>query len=136
MAITGRCYCGALRYEVEGEPVFKGQCHCRECQFITGGGPNIFMGVPAAGLRFVEGEPKGFTREDLEGPATREFCANCGTHILTRTPRNPTVVILKVGTLDDAAVFDGPQIAIWTDDMPPYHRIPEGVATYPKFPGA
>ncbi len=135
MAITGRCYCGGLRYEIEGQPVFKGQCHCRECQFFSGGGPNIFMGVPTSALRYVEGEPKGFTRDDLEGPATREFCATCGTHILTRTPRNPAVVILKVGTLDDPSAFDGPQIAIWTDDMQPYHTIPEGVATFPKFPG-
>lgn len=135
MAMTGRCYCGELRYEIEGQPVFKGQCHCRECQHISGGGPNIFMGVPTASLRYVEGEPKGFTRADLEGPATREFCANCGTHILTRTPRNPAVVILKVGTLDDTSVFEGPQIAIWTDDMPAYHTIPEGVATFPRFPG-
>ena len=38
MAITGRCYCGAVRYEADGPPAFKGQCHCRECQYISGGG--------------------------------------------------------------------------------------------------
>ena len=32
MVIEGGCYCGALRYRAEGEPVFAGQCHCRECQ--------------------------------------------------------------------------------------------------------
>jgi hypothetical protein len=28
MRAEGHCYCGALRYRAEGEPVFKGQCHC------------------------------------------------------------------------------------------------------------
>lgn len=135
MAMTGRCYCGALKYEVSASPIFNGQCHCRECQYISGGGPNIFMGVPTGALTYVEGEPKGFARDDIEAPATREFCGACGTHVLTRTPRNPAVVILKVGTLDDPSQYPGPQIAIQTDDMQPYHLIAEGVARFPRFPG-
>lgn len=135
MTLTGRCYCGALRYEAEGPAMFKGACHCRECQYISGGAANLFMVLPAAGFRYVEGEPKSFSRADLDGPAAREFCGHCGTHILTRTPRNPGVVILKVGTLDDPSVYEGPQAAIWTDDKQPWHLIAEGVATFPKFPG-
>ena len=35
MQVEGGCYCGAVRYRAEGEPAFRGQCHCRECQYIT-----------------------------------------------------------------------------------------------------
>jgi len=135
MSITGRCYCGELRYEAEAQPIFRAQCHCRECQYISGGGANFVLGVPAASFRYVHGEPKAFKRQDLAEPAIREFCGTCGTHILTRTPRNSEVVILKVGTLDDPTVFGGSQIAIWTVDKQPYHHIAEGVATFPGFPG-
>ena len=38
MKVTGGCYCGALRYEAEGDPIMKGECHCRECQYLTGSG--------------------------------------------------------------------------------------------------
>ena len=132
--ITGRCYCGAVKYEAAGEPRFKGQCHCRECQYISGGGPNYFMAMPESGFRYVHGKAKGFTRSDLATPGTREFCETCGTHIITRTPFDASVVILKVGTLDDPSAYAGPQAAIWTDDKQPYHLIAEGVATFPKFP--
>jgi hypothetical protein len=136
MTTTGGCYCRELRYEAEGAALFKAQCHCRECQYISGGGPNMVMGVPAAGFRYVKGQPKSFSRSDLDTPATREFCPTCGTHILTRVHGNNDMLVLKIGTLDDTSVYGGPQMAIWLDDKPAYHLVPEGVATFPKFPGA
>lgn len=135
MSLTGGCYCGAVRYEAEGAPRFKGQCHCRECQYITGGAANLFMVMPAEGFRYVKGEPARFAREDLADPVTREFCGKCGTHLATRLKRDPSMVILKIGTLDDPKVYEGPQIAIWMSEAQPYHLVAEGVPQLPGFPG-
>jgi hypothetical protein len=135
MTLSGGCYCGAVRYEAGGEPRFRGQCHCRECQYISGGSENLFMIMPAAEFRYVKGQPKGFTRSDLAAAGTREFCPECGTHLTTRTPADASIVILKVGTLDDPSVFGGPQAAIWTSDKQAFHLIPEGIPTFPGFPG-
>ncbi|RMD82765.1 MAG: GFA family protein [Candidatus Dadabacteria bacterium] len=133
MKVTGRCYCGTLRYEAEGEPLFKGQCHCRECQYISGGGPNYVLGMPEQGFRYTQGTPKAFRRKDLERPVTREFCPECGTHVLTRAPGYPAVM-LKVGTLDDPAVFEGPQVAIYTIDKQPFHHVPPGIPAFERMP--
>ena len=100
MKLEGGCYCGAVRYVAEGEPSLKAQCHCRECQYISGGSANMFLLMPPDGFRYTKGTPKTFSRSDLENPVTREFCAECGTHLTTRRPGLPAV-ILKVGTLDD-----------------------------------
>jgi len=135
MAMTGGCYCGALRFEAEGPAVFKGACHCRECQHISGGGANVFMGLPAKGFRYTKGAPKTFTRKDLDAPVTREFCGECGAPTLSRIPSNPDLVIVKVGAFDDPSVYDGPQIAIWMDEARPYHLVAEGVAKFPRLPG-
>jgi hypothetical protein len=134
MAVEGGCYCGAVRYRAEGDPLFKGQCHCRECQYISGGGPNFVMGMPEGGFSITKGQTKTFRRSDLENPAAREFCPECGTHVLTRAPAMKAVM-LKVGTLDDPSVFGASQMAIYLCDRQPFHQVPEGIPTFERLPG-
>jgi hypothetical protein len=132
MKFEGGCYCGNVRYEAEGEPMMKAQCHCRECQYIAGGAPNLFMILKTDEFRYTKGAPKLFARSDLEKPVSREFCPDCGTHMVTR-PQRP-VVVVKVGTLDDPKLFGGPQAAIYTIDQQPFHQIPEGIPTFERLP--
>ena len=135
MKIEGGCYCGLLRYEAEGDALFAGQCHCRECQYVSGGHPNVVVGMPEAGFAYTKGAPKTFARKDLESPVNREFCAECGTHILTRSPALPGAVLIKVGTFDDPSLFEGPQMVIYTVDAQGFHHIPEGVPAFERAPG-
>ncbi|HJQ83380.1 MAG TPA: GFA family protein [Candidatus Binatia bacterium] len=135
MRLEGGCYCGSVRYQAEGDALFKGQCHCRECQYISGGHPNLVIGMPAPGFSYVKGKAKGFSRKDLADPVTREFCAECGTHLLSRTPRLPGGVLIKVGTLDDPSVFGGPDMVIFTVDKQRFHHVPDGVPAFERLPG-
>jgi hypothetical protein len=135
MELQGGCYCGALRYRASGDPLFKGQCHCRECQYVSGGHPNVVMGMPESGFSYGKGTPKKFSRADLPNPVTREFCAECGTHLLTRTPNLPGAVLLKVGTFDDPSLFGRPQMVIFTIDKQSFHHVPDGVPTFERLPG-
>ncbi len=132
MRLEGGCYCGQVRYVAEGVPLMQAQCHCRECQYITGGGPNMFLAASPDGFKFTKGTPKQFARKDLENPVTREFCPECGTHLVTRPKLRP-VVIVKVGTLDDPKQFT-PQLAINTIDKQAFHQIPEGMPAFERFP--
>lgn len=134
MAIGGGCYCGAVRYSAGGDPLFKVQCHCRECQYVSGGHPNVTMGMAEANFAYTKGKPKGFRRSDLENGVTREFCAECGTQLLSRAPGVPGAVLLKVGTLDDPSVFGKPAMAIYTIDRQAFHHVPEGIAVFERTP--
>ncbi len=133
MRLEGGCYCGQVRYVAEGEPMLRAQCHCRECQYISGGSPNMFMAMPPKGFHYSKGAPKQFSRSDLENAVTREFCAECGTHLVTRRPDLPAI-ILKIGTLDDPSLFGVPQMAIFTVDRQIFHQIPEGLPTFERMP--
>lgn len=132
-ALTGRCYCGALSYAASGKPIFKAQCHCRECQYFSGGGPNYFMLMPKTGFTWTTGTPATFTHPDPENAVTRSFCTTCGTHILTEIPGRDHVV-LKVGTLDEPARYGGPAAAIYALDKQPFHLFPDGAPVFEKLP--
>jgi hypothetical protein len=133
MKVEGGCYCGQVRYQAEGDAAFRGQCFCRECQYISGGDSVLVMAMPEAGYRVTKGAPKAFQRTDIPKPVTREFCPNCGTHLTTRAM--PGLVMIKIGTLDDPTLFGGPQMAIYTCDRQPYHRVPSDIPTFDKLPG-
>ena len=134
MAIEGGCYCGEIRYVSDNPAQGQLQCHCRECQYITGGHPNAIMVVPENGFRFTNGSPVTFARGDLERPVTRFFCPTCGTAIGTRSPARPDSFIIKIGTLDDPSGFQA-QMAIFTIDQQPYHHIPDGIPAHHRRPG-
>ena len=133
MRISGGCYCGSLRYESVGDIEASIQCHCRECQYITGGNPNVIMIMPLSGFEFVKGIPKTFKRKDIEKAVTRLFCENCGTGIGTKNPNRPNSIILKVGTFDDPSIFK-PDIAIFTIDKQKFHYIEDGLKSFERRP--
>ena len=135
MELAGGCYCGSVRYLAEGEPLFKGQCHCRECQYISGGNPNVVMGMAESGFAYTKGAPKQHRRSDLTNPVTREFCPECGTHLLGKGSGLPGAVLIKVGTLDDPSVFGGPQMLIFTIDKQSFHYLPDNVPAFERIPG-
>ena len=135
MKAKGGCYCGAVRYEVDGDTIFNGQCHCRECQYYSGGQPNMVFGVPAAAFKLTSGEPATYARRDLEAPVKRSFCGTCGTPLWSESPYMPGAYLLKAGTLDNPADFGMAQMAIYMCDAQPFHAKLEGIPVFDKAPG-
>jgi hypothetical protein len=135
MKFSGGCYCGEVRYEVEGEPIMKGQCHCRECQYISGGSANVIIGMPADGFHYTKGAPASFQRSDLENGVVREFCGSCGTPLTSLAPGMAGITIIKVGSMDDPAQFGEPDMAFYCIEKQKFHYLPEGMTTFERFPG-
>lgn len=122
-ARTGGCRCGAIRYEVTGGPVGGVACHCRDCQYVSGGGPNYAMVFDRSGFTVVKGTPKVFKAMPTSGGSF--FCETCGVHVFSQPNSNPALVAIKVGSLDDRDDFRV-QADIWMKSAPPWHRPHEG----------
>lgn len=130
--IEGGCACGAVRYEITAPLIGVGVCHCRQCQYGSGGGPNYVALAPKEGLAFTKGEPKRFASPGGSGQdVVRVFCAECGTPLISDTvgPFYP----VKLGSFDDPSVVT-PSIHIWTSEAQPWHRVDPGLPAFPQNP--
>ncbi len=135
MAAEAGCYCGAVRYRFTGSPMFKAQCHCRECQYFAGGGPNFTLAVSNDGFELLSGPLVTFRRADLEHPVARDFCPTCGVHLRTRSLALPDVSLLKMGTLDKPSDFGGPDVVVFASEAQCFHVLPRDVPTFERLPG-
>lgn len=91
------------------------------------------MLIPPEGFAYAKGEPRQFKRPDLPNAVTRDFCAVCGTHILTHRP-GLSQLVLKAGTLDDPEVYGSPKMAIFCEEKAGFHIVPDGIPAFDKLP--
>ena len=123
MTTTGGCLCGAIRYEVASPPLFQGVCHCRDCQYVSGGAPANVMVVPKAAVTVTKGQTRTYwVTGDSGGRVGREFCEVCGTQLFSNLEGQAGIVVIKVGSLDDPSQFT-PSMNIWTGSAQPWHAI-------------
>lgn len=130
--IEGGCQCGAIRYRIEGDLMGSGVCHCRQCQYSTGGGPNSVALAPKAGFTITKGEPKRYERKGSSGhDVAQVFCGECGSPLWSEAafPFYP----VKAGSLDDPAILE-PAIHLWTSEAQPWHRIEPGRTAFAENP--
>ena len=111
--------------------IFAGHCHCRDCQYASGGAYSTVVGVASESVT-IEGETSAFTVEAASGnTVTRRFCAGCGSPLFSELSANPGMLILKAGSLDDPGRV-APAMHIWTDSSPAWA---ETSGQLPEHPG-
>jgi hypothetical protein len=131
---TGGCLCGAIRYEVSAEPIVQVACHCRACQYISGGSPTLALVVPRPALKVTQGAPRTYwSTGDSGGRVGRSFCEICGTAVFSEPPGAGDIAVIKVGSLDDPSAFKV-QADIWMKAAQPWHRPHEGAARFDGNP--
>jgi hypothetical protein len=132
---TGGCLCGAVRYEVSAEPVAFALCHCRDCQYVSGGEPASVVVVMRDALKVTKGATKGYTKQGDSGKSvTRHFCANCGTPMFSDVEANPDIWVVKAGSMDDPSWLK-PGVVLYTDSAQPWAHMAEGIPHFPKSMG-
>jgi hypothetical protein len=129
----GGCLCGAIRYEIAAEPMFGGQCQCRDCQHETGGGHTNFMAFPAKALKLT-GTPRFYeVKADSGNVMRRGFCPTCGSPVLGTTSGLPDVTTISAASLDDPSVFK-PQFVCYTSGAHAWDLVDPAVPSFPKMP--
>ena len=133
MAKVGGCLCGAVRYELSGEPMMTAVCHCTHCQKQSGAAFSVNLVAPEAALS-ITGDLTTFEDAGDSGNAVwRKFCGRCGSPILSALGAAPGIVALKAGTLDDPSGLS-PQLETWCDSRQDWLTMDTGVPGFPANP--
>ena len=75
---TGRCFCGAIRFETRGTPRFISNCHCESCRRASSAPSVTWAGFQGAQVRITGGTLATFASSP---GVTRMFCGACGSPI-------------------------------------------------------
>lgn len=125
---TGGCGCGALRYQVQGEPIYVNNCHCRQCQRQTGSTSVVNAFFETERLTLTSGETsRHIFKAGSGGPHYVIRCTQCGSAVWSHYPRVGELGLgLRVGTLDEPNVFQ-PDAAIFTEEAMNWVTLPAGI---------
>jgi hypothetical protein len=128
---SGHCHCGAIRFELSGEPNWTALCHCSDCRRHAGAPAVGWAAYPEDALKVVKGKPKIY---ESSANGRRHFCPDCGSGLFYYNAVNlPGIADVQIATLDDPASL-APTIQVqaaeriaWMErahELPAFDRYP------------
>ena len=130
---SGGCLCGAVRFTANAEPMFTGNCHCKDCQRSTGGPFTPAMFFPADAVT-VTGSTNSFrSLADSGKYIDRCFCPTCGSQLFSKLEMLPGMLGLKAGTLDDSSLYQ-PAVDIYVASASHWDHMNPALPKFDKSP--
>jgi hypothetical protein len=85
MMHSSSCFCGEVKFEVTGDPVAMGYCHCSSCRHWSAGPVNAFTLWKPDALKVTQGAASIGTFNKTPA-SSRKWCKKCGGHLFTDHP--------------------------------------------------
>ena len=117
--LSGRCYCGAVRYKVADQFAYALNCHCSQCRRVTGSAFKPFAGIESRKLKLTKG--KGDLLIVGEETCHDAHCKRCGS-LLYSIVRDGAYAHVTLGTLIDAPSIR-PSAHIFVGSKAPWFTI-------------
>jgi len=127
MLISGECFCGRVRYQVDGPLLDAKSCHCSRCR-------KAFSAQVSASARVESGDFKWLSGESLLTTYPVEeyglqFCKICGSTLCTLY--RGEVFEITLGCVNgDPEIEIGQHI--YVDSKASWEVIPEGIVQFPE----
>ena len=123
---TGRCLCGNIRFQVQGDPIWIAHCHCQSCRRNTGSAVATFIGYHPERVIY-EVDNRQFY-ESSPG-VRRGFCGKCGTPMSYEADKYPDELHLYVSTMDEPNQFV-PEYHVFHAEHIPWFEVADDLPRY------
>jgi hypothetical protein len=121
----GRCFCGAIRFEIDTPVQTCVNCHCESCRRQCSAPMTTYIGVLDSQWRWIRGTPKFYKSSP---GVERTFCGNCGSPLSFRSEKMSGVMHLFVAALEEPEKFE-PTLHASFEEKLPWLKLADGLAT-------
>ena len=130
---TGQCLCGAVRFIAKAKPFRMAQCHCRDCQRVSGAGHTSNALFEAADVEVMGATSSYAVKADSGNTLMRHFCPACGSRVFALNSGRPGKIVLAAGAFDDSSWFS-PQAVLYTRSRHAWDTAGDGVPAFEAMP--
>lgn len=129
--ITGRCFCGAVRFQLDSPPLSTRACWCRDCQYLSSGNASINLIFASGSLKISGVTADYISRADSGNEMRRRFCPTCGTPLFSEATARPDYVVVRAGALGNPEIAR-PASVIWTASAPSWGHVDPNLPSFEK----
>ena len=113
--MRGRCFCGAITFEIHGPVQACVTCHCESCRRQCSAPMTAYIGVLDAHWKWTGKEPKVFNSSP---GVERRFCDNCGTPLSFRSEKMSGMMHFFASAMEAPEQFEPTLHAAFEEKLP------------------
>lgn len=99
--MRGKCLCGAIEFELNGDVPNLYQCHCSLCRKVTGAAANAAFRIDVDQFEWTAGKNR-IRKFVTETGFKSHFCASCGSPVPNLTS-NDSAYWIPAGLLEETS---------------------------------
>ena len=129
---NAQCDCGTVKYEITGQPLVRGFCHCTICQAVNDASYADIMLYRGKDVKLPDNTLLAFNAEKFPPILQRGKCKACHKLSIEYFNVFPGVqlIVVPTGVIQDTAVIPDPSLHIF------YHsRVADIDDPLPKYSG-
>ncbi|WP_413203511.1 GFA family protein [Rhodospirillum sp. A1_3_36] len=130
MAYTGECFCGGVKYKIEGALHRPRICHCSRCRKAFSAQGNAYAEVDPGDFSWIQGEEL-LTTFPADGNSGKRFCRVCGSTLCGVVDGRVHGVTLGTLNQDQGITL---QAHIFVGSKPAWDTINDDVPQFEEFP--
>ena len=125
----GGCFCGAIRYRIEGPPTNTMVCHCQTCRRIAAAPVVAWVTFPKDRFATIKGAASELQSSEL---VRRTFCPSCGTPLTYEHKNDASSIDVTTCSLDNPNAFP-PTHHSWLSHDLEWVRFGDGLPTFAEW---
>ena len=129
--INGGCLCGAINFELDEDFKAFYQCHCKQCQMLTGSAFAANLITHPQNISWLSGIDSVAVYQHPDRDFSKSFCKSCGSAVPFLNKKR-TSLIVPAGSLE-SDISKKVQANVFISEKPCWSSIESDIKSYEFF---